>query len=312
MTKPVALWIPLNRSENGCKNRALTLRQALEIIDENRQLMPSSAATVQPVALMRLGLFLPTLKRKGQSTGINTVDASKELQKLELAQAEGYTDILISGPRLSMETDFKVWAGVILAFSKYGLDGNVIELPFSEFATFCGYSTKDKDKALRLRLADSLMRLRGTTIRFANDKAGSGEVTGLLSRGRWNEEDDVISLSADSSVWELYQFDRQVLMHLFVLQQLANKGTAQALYTFLESLPPKPIPLSFERIKRRLMLTSPNNQQNRLINKAIDELKTVGYLDGDVVKKDGEWFLIINDRTPRPDLKGRKRVYKAE
>jgi hypothetical protein len=33
------------------------------------------------------------------------------------------------------------------------------------------------------------------------------------------------------------------------------------------------------------MLTSPNNQQNRVINKAIDELKAVGYLDGDVVKK---------------------------
>ncbi|MGU3416725.1 hypothetical protein ACLBW0_24615 [Enterobacteriaceae bacterium C34A] len=36
------------------------------------------------------------------------------------------------------------------------------------------------------------------------------------------------------------------------------------------------------------MLTSLNNQKNRVINRAIDELKAVGYLDRDVVKKDGE------------------------
>jgi hypothetical protein len=94
-----------------------------------------------------------------------------------------------------------------------------------------------------------------------------------------------MELTADESLWELYQFDRQVLLQMFIIRQLANKGTAQALYTFIESLPERPIPLSFARIKRRLMLTSPNNQQNRVINKAIDELKAVGYLDGDVVKK---------------------------
>ncbi len=94
-----------------------------------------------------------------------------------------------------------------------------------------------------------------------------------------------MELTADESLWELYQFDRQVLLQMFIIRQLANKGTAQALYTFIESLPERPIPLSFARIKRRLMLTSPNNQQNRVINKAIDELKAVGYLDGDVVKR---------------------------
>nr|AVI43637.1 Replication protein RepA [Klebsiella pneumoniae] len=98
-------------------------------------------------------------------------------------------------------------------------------------------------------------------------------------------KDDIMELTADESLWELYQFDRQVLLQMFIIRQLANKGTAQALYTFIESLPERPIPLSFARIKRRLMLTSPNNQQNRVINKAIDELKAVGYLDGDVVKR---------------------------
>lgn len=294
------------------KEQELSLETVLEVIGENKKLIPTKNATVQPVALMRLGLFLPSLKRKGKDTGNINIDASKELQSLELARAEGYTDIRISGPRLSMETDFKVWVGIILAFSKYGLNGNIVELPFSEFATFCGYLPKDKDKSLRTRLADSLARLRGTTIRLSSESDKQGVVSGLLSRGKWDEVKDTMVLIADESLWELYQFDRQVLIQMFILRQLANKGTAQALYTFLESLPEKPIPLSFARIKRRLMLTSPNNQQNRVINKAIDELKAVGYLDGDVVKRDGEWHLLIASRTPRPDIKTVPGGYKAD
>ncbi len=294
------------------KNKELSIESVLEVIGENKKLTPTKNATVQPVALMRLGLFLPSLKRKGKDIGNINIDASRELQSLELARAEGYTDIRISGPRLSMETDFKVWVGIILAFSKYGTSGNTVELPFSEFATYCGYSSKDKDKNLRTRLADSLARLRGTTIRLTSEKDKQGVVSGLLSRGKWDEDSDVMVLTADESLWELYQFDRQVIIQMFILRQLANKGTAQALYTFLESLPERPIPLSFARIKRRLMLTSPNNQQNRVINRAIDELKAVGYLDGDVVKKDGEWHLLIASRTPRPDIKVISSVYNAD
>ncbi|ELY5941080.1 RepB family plasmid replication initiator protein [Cronobacter malonaticus] len=294
------------------KNKEISIESVLEVIGENKKLTPTKNATVQPVALMRLGLFLPSLKRKGRDIGSINIDASRELQSLELAKAEGYTDIRISGPRLSMETDFKVWVGIILAFSKYGMSGNTVELPFSEFATYCGYSSKDKDKNLRTRLADSLARLRGTTIRLTSEKDKQGVVSGLLSRGKWDEDKDLMIITADESLWELYQFDRQVIIQMFILRQLANKGTAQALYTFLESLPERPIPLSFSRIKRRLMLTSPNNQQNRVINKAIDELKAVGYLDGDVVKKGGEWHLLISRRTPRPEIKAISSVDRAD
>lgn len=283
------------------KNKELFLESVLKDINESKKLMPSRFATVQPVALMRLGLFLPSLKRKGSNTSLVNITASKELSSLEVARAEGYTDIRISGPRLSMETDFKVWVGVILAFAKYGLNGNTVRLTFSEFATFCGYSSKDKDQQLRERLSDSLSKLRGTTIKLSSEQNKKGVVSGLLSRGRWDEENDAMELVADESLWELYQIDRQVLVQMFILRKLVNKGTAQALYIFLESLPEKPIPLSFSRIKRRLMLTSPNHQQNRIVNKAINDLKNVGYLDGDIVKKDRDWHLIIAKRTPRPE-----------
>ncbi len=83
-----------------------------------------------------------------------------------------------------------------------------------------------------------------------------------------------MELTADESSWELYQFDRQGASADVYNPATCEQRTAQALYTFIESLPERPIPLSFARIKRRLMLTSPNNQQNRVINnKAIDELK---------------------------------------
>nr|AVI43636.1 Replication protein RepA [Klebsiella pneumoniae] len=120
------------------KSVDLSLESVLVEIDENKKLMPSRNATVQPVALIVLRSVSTSLKRKGKDTENISIDASSELQSLELARAEGYTDIRITGPRLSMETDFKVWVGIILAFSKYGLNSSTIELPFSEFATFCG------------------------------------------------------------------------------------------------------------------------------------------------------------------------------
>jgi hypothetical protein len=127
-------------------------------------------------------------------------------------------------------------------------------------------------------------------------------VTGLLQRGQYDTEADIIRLQADESLWELYRIDNQVLLQMFVLRRLANKGSAQALYTFLESLPQKPLPLSFNRIKKRLMLTSADAQQNRTIKKAITDLQIAGYLDASVIRKGKEWYLNIHGRNPRCKL----------
>lgn len=286
-------------SEMNNKNSVLHLIDVLSVSSTGNKLTPTSHSTVQPVALMRLGLFVPTLKRKGGKVESITVDASKELAELEFAQAEGYTDIRITGPRLSMETDFKVWVAIIVSFSRYGASTNTIELPFSQFASFAGYPDKEKTTVLRTRVADALTRLRGTTISLSSKSMTKHTVTGLLQRGQYDVEADTIRLQADESLWELYRIDNQVLLQMIVLRKLANKGSAQALYTFIESLPQKPIPLSFNRIKKRLMLTSPDAQQNRTIKKAIEELQSAGYLDATVTKKDKEWYLIIHSRNPR-------------
>jgi len=289
------------------KNNTLHLVDVLSISSGGRKLTPSSHSTVQPVALMRLGLFVPTLKRKGKQVESVSIDASKELSELEIAQSEGYTDIRISGPRLSMETDFKVWVAIIISFSKYGASSNTIELPFTQFASFAGYPDKEKTTVLRKRIADSLTRLRGTTITLSTKNMSKHTVTGLLQRGQYDVEADTIRLQADESLWELYRIDNQVLLQMFVLRKLANKGSAQALYTFIESLPQRPVPLSFARIKKRLMLTSSEAQQNRTIKKAIEDLQLSGYLDATVTKKEKEWYLIIHGRNSRkksPDSDG--------
>lgn len=283
------------------KNNVLSLIDVLASKGE-KKLTPNSNSTVQPVALMRLGLFVPSLKRKGKNVESVTIDASEELSKLEIAQAEGYSNITISGPRLSMETDFKVWVAVILSFSKYGRDSNTIELPFSEFASFAGYPDKEKTRVLRERISGSLTRIRSTTLSLSSKNKDKHSVTGLLQKGNWDVKADVIKLTADESLWELYQVDNQVLLQMFVLRKLANKGTAQALYTFIESLPRKPIPLSFERIKQRLVLTSPQNQQNRIIKKAVEELIDTGYLDATIQKRDKDWHVLIHGRNPKCHL----------
>ncbi|AKC32629.1 RepB family plasmid replication initiator protein [Candidatus Pantoea carbekii] len=280
------------------KNKILHLFDVLRVSHTGKKLSPTAHNTVQPVALMRLGLFVPTLKRKGSKVKNLSIDASKELAGLELAQAEGYTNILISGPRLSMETDFKVWAAIIISFSQYGEKTNSIELPFTQFASFAGYPDKEKTTVLRNRISHALIRLRSTTISLSSKNKNKHAITGLLERGQYDIQADTIRLQADESLWELYRIDNQVLLHMIILRKLANKGSAQALYTFIESLPQKPIPLSFSRIKKRLILTSSDPQQNRIVKKAIKDLQTVGYLDATVIKKGKEWYVNIHNRDP--------------
>jgi len=278
------------------ENSELLLVDVLAESKSGDKLIPTHSSTIQPVALMQLGLFVPTLKRKGADVDGIVIDASNELSQLEIAKAEGYQTIKITGPRLSMETDFKVWVAVILSFSKYGLSSNTIELPFSEFASMAGYPDNLKNHVLREKISESLVRLRRTAIDLSTKDRKKFNVTGLLQMGKWDVEKDVIRLQADESLWELYRYDNQVLLQMLLLRKLSNKGTAQALYTFIHSLPEKPLPLSFERIKRRLMLTSSDGQQNRTIKKAIDDLIEAGYLDASVIKKNKEWHVCIHAR----------------
>lgn len=262
----------------------------------NTKLTVTNSATVQPVALMRLDVFVPASRPgKGVKT---TIDASSVLSGLEFAKREGYDNVKITGERLNMAVDFKVWVGIIQASSKYGLNTNTISLPFKEFASMCKFESKRFDKRLRESIMNSLTRIRGKTITFSRDNAKGASVTGLLKTGSFDVDKDIIELEADQRLWELYAADYTVLLRYKPINALMRKEAAQALYTYIESLPTNPVPISFSRIRSRLALLSPTKEQNRIIRIALEQLKEIGYLVYSEQPKGKEIFIIVHSRNP--------------
>jgi len=263
-------------------------------------LVPNSNNTVQPVALMRLGLFVPTLKstargRKGQ---MSSMDVTCELKQLSLVKAEGYENIQITGARLDMDSDFKTWVGIIHTFARYKTIGDSITLPFVEFVKLCGIPSARSSAKLRKRLDASLTRIATNTISFSN-KAGDYYVTHLVQSAKYSFKDDLVTLQADPKIFELYQFDRKVLLQLRAINELSRKESAQALYTFIESLPPNPLPVSLARLRARLNLTSRVITQNATVRKAMEQLRNIGYLDYSEIKRGRVTYFCIHARHPK-------------
>ncbi|EOU1298061.1 RepB family plasmid replication initiator protein [Cronobacter sakazakii] len=263
-------------------------------------LMPNRNNTVQPVALMRLGLFVPTLKstargRKGQ---MSSMDVTEELKQLSLVKSEGYENIKITGARLDMDNDFKTWVGIIHAFAKYNVLGDSVTLPFVEFVKLCGIPSARSSAKLRKRLDASLTRIATNTISFSN-KEGEYYVTHLVQSAKYSAKKDEVTLQADPKIFELYQFDKKVLLQLRAINELSRKESAQALYTFIESLPPNPAPVSLARLRARLNLTSRTITQNSTVRKAMEQLKEIGYLDYTEIKRGRVVYFHIHYRRPK-------------
>ncbi|WP_410726778.1 RepB family plasmid replication initiator protein [Citrobacter portucalensis] len=263
--------------------------------EEGKVLTVTSNSSIQPAALMRLGVFVPANKSSG---GDEDIDASEVLSSLELSRSEGYTRIIISGPRLNLTTDLKVWMGIIHAFSKYGLESNTINLSFHEFAALCQIPSKRLDSRLRASIRDSLTRIRGKTITLSTIGSKGAYVTGLLKTGRFNAVDDTVELEADSKLWELYRADYLTLLRKKPLNALPRQEAAQAIYTYLASLPERPADISFSRLRARLMLTNRVSDQNKVIRAALEKLKEIGYLEYLLKKEGRESYVRVLKRNP--------------
>jgi hypothetical protein len=113
-----------------------------------------------------------------------------------------------------------------------------------------------------------------------------------------------VTLQADPKIFELYKFDHKVLLQLRAINVLSRKESAQALYTFIESLPSNPAPVSLARLRARLNLTSRTITQNATVRKAMEQLRAIGYLDYSEVKRGKVVYFIIHERQPklRPEL----------
>jgi hypothetical protein len=277
---------------------ALESGQALVGTDLN----VNSASTVQALILVRIGIFTPSVSAArpknltSQHAEFIKHDVSKEFRKLTFAQKEGFENVTITGQRLDMNVDFKVWIAIVRAFSEHGYSSDKIILPFKQFASLCGFKSKRFDSALRNNIHNSLTKLRTQTIEFKKKHTLKSYIGGLISSASLDFENDTVELVADARLWELYKIDHQVLLKVKVLDKLDRNQTAKCLYSYLASLPNDPYPISFTRLRDRLCLTSKKSEQVRVIKNAIDKLKDIGFLDASIAKRNNEPHLIIHSR----------------
>ncbi|HHT4259187.1 TPA: RepB family plasmid replication initiator protein [Klebsiella variicola] len=303
----------------GKKNKKenIPLSDDEEVIEEGvsnlytGDLVPNNNNTVQPIALMRLGLFVPTLKgtKNSKRNKSNEIDASRELIQLEVARSEGYSDIKIIGPRLDMDHDFKTWVGVVRSLAEFGEANGRVELSITKFAKYCGYPSSQIRKTLRDRLTNSLRKIMRTNLSFQRtfeekNVDGSNKISllmvNLINSVDYNEVKDTIIFYAEPKLSELYRFDHKVLLQLKVINKLPRKETAQALYTFIESLPARPAPISLARLRARLNLNSSSiSSQNQTIRNGLKSLQSLGYLDYSEVKRGRSIYIQIHSRNPK-------------
>lgn len=266
-------------------------------IGDKPTLTCTNTTSVQPNVLLRTGVFTPVGRRNAPK--YVDMDLSDELRSLELCQKEGYDKVSVRGDKLNVETDFKVWCGIVLAFSTYGEKSNKITMKFSEFAKFCSYPSRRFDKNLRRQIGESLGRIQSQSLSFVRKGAAKGVHTGLLLKAEYDELADQVSLMADENLWDLYRLDYQVLVSIKVLDKLPRAEVAQCLYLYFVALPERPVPVSFERLRERLQLNTSVKEANRKIKNGLKKLEEIGFLSGSTVKKGGENYYIVSMRNKK-------------
>ncbi|HCH2721443.1 hypothetical protein NPN16_22220 [Vibrio parahaemolyticus] len=267
----------------------------LSVISDNLSI--SNSHSIQPNILIRTPLFVPIARNSNKSVSTLTKhDVSSEFRGISLYQREGYEYASIRGEKLNVRTDFRVWCGVIFAFSKYGYNTDCITMKLSEFTKFCGFSTQMLNAAFRRRIQESLERIQSQTVSMSTRDGKKATATSLLKKFIYDTDRDEILLEGDPELWELYRIDRQILISMKTLSKIPRAETAQCLYLFLASLPNDPIPVTMSRIRERLSLNMSNKEANRSIKNAIKTLEKIGYLEGRETEWNGEWAYQITDR----------------
>lgn len=254
----------------------------------------NSKSTVQPNSLLRLTIFTPS--NRSAKRLMRTQDVTDVLSTLEISRQEGYDNIKIIGPRLNLAVDFKVWRGVVRVLNDDGFKKSQISMKFSEFASICGYAPKRLGSELRQQINDSLVRIRSNTLSFVKGDMEGGAVTGLLWAGYWDNKTDTVELVADARLWDLYLMDYQIILKNDILNLLSRHEVAQCLYVYLQAMPSQSREISFKRFRERLNLLSDLAMTDFLIKKGLKKLMDIGYLEGDLVKKNGTNYLLISKK----------------
>ncbi|WP_241576560.1 RepB family plasmid replication initiator protein [Rosenbergiella collisarenosi] len=269
-------------------------------------LTSTSETSVQVVPLMRLSVFVPVLKSTNKSIApLKThVDATDDLRHLSIVKTEGFQNVKISGPRLDMDTDFKVWVGIISSLTDNDTlvdnDGNLC-IKFSEFARKCGYPRGRLKADLKDKVNTSIKKIMQTIVEFTKNDGTEHSVTRniqLIGESTIDLANDIVKIKPNKSLLDLYASEYKVLLKLKAIKSLARKESAQALYLYLEALPQNPVPIKIERLRERLNLTSRPAIQNSVIRKALAELESIGYLEYQELKEGSKISFRIINRNP--------------
>lgn len=257
------------------KEKSMDCSTEIKVGDGLSTIPHHKQSTVHPNLILRTPIFTPVGKR-APSKG-RVADLSSVMREISFARTEGYEEVRIFGAKLSIETDFKVWTGIVRAFETYGFQPRGLRLSFSEFSKFCGYPTSAQSSVLKARVDSSLTRIMSQVITFS---AGSrAHKTHLLQSATYDIGANQITLVPDERLWELYRIDHEILLSLDTQAALQRRETAQCLYMFIHALPANPAPLSFSRIRSRLCLSGTESEVNRYIVNGLIELEKIGYLD---------------------------------
>ncbi|EEG5674636.1 replication initiation protein [Salmonella enterica] len=250
-------------------------------------IISSSTKSIQPLSLLRLSVFTPVQaveKGKVQGSDPRTpIDAINDFRQLEIVEREGYTSAVITGPKLDLDTDFKVWVGVVSAFTHFPSVNGVITMSFAELARFCDIDSRQVNKRLKERLSRSVSKLSSTSIRFTKQTPEGDAIatTHLIGSSIADPETNTVKLAFDNLLSDFYKLDIKRILKLKVLNSLKRNEVAKAIYTFLEGLPNKPGEIqivSASRLMVRLDLKSEQKKQIFIIRKALKTLTEIGYL----------------------------------
>ncbi|HEM7555808.1 TPA: RepB family plasmid replication initiator protein, partial [Serratia marcescens] len=153
------------------------------------------------------------------------------------------------------------------------------------------------NKKMRDRISNSLFKLASVTLKFQSET--KGWTTHLVQSAFYDINEDIVEIKAEPKLFELYHMDRRVLLRLKAIDALQRKESAQALYTYIESLPQDPAPISMKRMRDRLNLTSNVYTQNHTVRKAMEQLRDIGYLDYTEFKRGRSTYFSVHYRNPK-------------
>ncbi|WP_338885687.1 MULTISPECIES: replication initiation protein [Xenorhabdus] len=265
----------------------------------------TSTRSIQPLSLLRLSVFCPVGMREKKNVANRTMDASEELRNLEIVNKEGYNKVTISGPKLDMDTDFRVWVAIISALTQYPLVENQISMPFTDFARLCEFSTRQVNKNLKERIAKSLRKITSTSLSVYKDMGEEiiSATTHLINFSKVDTAKNEVVLEYNPGLKDLYDIDLKRVLKLKVFPAIKRDEVAKAIYIFLEGLPNNQVQVvSFDRLMKRLNMRSEPRKQLMIVRRAmklLEEVKYLTYTEGYKVRGGKrQVYFSINSRDP--------------